>query len=255
MKKISSIFLLIIFLAACSGGGSSGTGTVSIQGSLKTTNGQPIASAQVNVAGEIEQVTTDSNGVFVLNVAAVEGVDGIIALEIESMGKTNTVNVQTDALASSNITINVEIKLDPNDKLIVVNQVDVEAKIVGACDLYFENLSTIRQSNEAPQGVNCILKVSIKGDGKPLSDVPFVLEYTGCSESREWKLLAAGETRSAPVPGDGQLGFEFFDNSEKCVYRIIAPYQLPGVASVITKIHTFTKQEYDKPRIVTAHVL
>lgn len=245
MKKISLIIFLIL-LNACSGGGSSGTGTVTIQGSLRTTDGQPVAAALVNVAGDDRQVQTDANGIFILDVSSEESQDGIIPLEIKSEGSTGTVDVQTDIEQTSNVTISVEIKLDPQDKLIVVNQVDVEAKIVGTCDLYFENLNTIRQSNKAPQGVNCALKVSIKGDGKPLSDVPFVLEYTGCSESREWHTLAAGETRSAPVPGDGQLQFNFYDDSEKCVYRVIAPYELPGVKPVITKIHTFTKQQYDK---------
>ena len=247
MRKIGTTILLLILSACSSGGGSSGTGTITIQGNLRTTSGEAISSAKVKITGYDENSITDSQGAFTLNVPSEEGEDGLIPLEVESEGKVSMVDLKTDSQAASNVTIRVEIHLDPSDQLLVVDQVDVEATIVGTCDLYFENGSTIRQSNKTPtKGINCTLKVSIFGDGKPLTDVPFVIEYTGCSETKAWHVLAAGETRSAPTPGVGQLEFKFLDDSQYCTYRVIAPFELKGVEPVITKIHTFTKQKYDQ---------
>lgn len=242
--KLIIIFLLF-FIISCAGGGSEGTGVVTIDGKVLALDSSPLPGSRVSVEGRNEIAITDGSGSFVLDVSQDDIVNNTVRLIVETDNVRKPVLISDVQGGAEDNSLNVQIKIDPSDQSIEVSNVTVKAKIVGLCDFYFENFSTIRQSNKVPDKLDCTLKVSIGGDGVPLSDVPFIMQYTGCSETREWTTLAAGETRSAPIAGVGQLEFPFADNDKTCVYRVLAPYGLNHVEPVEVKINTFSKQAYD----------
>lgn len=247
MFKLIIIFLFISFIG-CAGGGSEGTGVVTIDGKVLAFDSSPLPGSRVSVEGQNEVAVTDASGSFVLDVNQDEIVNNTVRLIVETDNVRKPVIISDVQVGEEDNSLSIQIKIDPSDQNIEVSNVTVKAKIVGLCDFYFENLSTIRQSNKVPDNLNCTLKVSIVGDGEPLSDVPFIIQYTGCSETRDWTTLAAGETRSAPIAGVGQLEFPFTDNNTTCVYRVLAPFGLMHVEPVEIKIHTFSKQAYDEQK-------
>lgn len=249
MKIFKFIILyLFFFFIGCAGGGSEGTGVVTIDGKVLALDSSPLPGSRVSVEGQNEVVVTDDSGSFTLDVQQEDIVNNTVKLIVETENVRKLVVISDVQGGVEDNSLTVQIKIDPSDQNIEVSNVTVKAKIVGLCDFYFENFSTIRQSNKVPDNLDCTLKVSISGDGEPLSDVPFIIQYTGCSETREWTTLAAGETRSAPIAGVGQLEFPFTDNNTTCVYRVLAPFGLSHVEPVEVKIHTFSKQAYDEQK-------
>lgn len=246
MKVISHIlFLFTVFgVLSCSGGGSAGTGTISIEGTLRTSLGEPIAQAIMSVPNMPFSTVTNSSGEFMLEVREDAINDSSLSLGIQFNDMMQEIVVPNVTTNPNGATVKLDIELDPDTNVIHATNITVTAQIVGECDYYFENTRPIRQGNEAPQGILCTLKVWISGDGKPLSHTPFALEYTGCSEKLTWTRIATRETRSGKNAGVGQLEFPFFDDQHRCVYRVIAPSS-GNVEPVITKIITFSKRMYD----------
>jgi hypothetical protein len=175
--KTALLFICLMTLSvfsACSGGGSAGTGTITIEGRLRTNLDQPLVGATVAIVGESVTAVSDQSGAFSLSADGFQDQVTDITLSIISQNETSTAilpNVSTDVA-----TISVTITVDRGSNVVVVENVEVRAKIVGLCDFYFENFRTIRQANATRPAIECTAKVWLKQDGRPLTDGPFVLQ-------------------------------------------------------------------------------
>lgn len=235
-----AIFLLL--LPAC-GGGSAGTGLggsgASIEGRILQ-QGTPISDATVTVIETGDSGTTNSNGNFSIPVS--ESLANY-TLEIKINNSTQTVPISSSSTGSI---INVEIDLhDIENKPappLSVKSLEVDGKIVGICDPYFENNRVIRQSNKAPQGIECTTKVNVTSEMKPLGGVRFAVQHRSCEAKSNWNTDAASETSVKFAPGIGQLQFKFFDDKKHCHYRILVPFETKGIKAIEIPIETFTSQ-------------
>ncbi len=240
-RKFSKNFIsvLVVGLLCSCGGGSAGTGTGTrtIEGTVSDSSGAAVVGAEVMLVDTGESTITDSNGEFSL---ATEAGSTAVQLEIKSGEVSSTVSVNN--VAAESLTVQVEITVDRDSKQILLDDLEMLAKIVGECDIYFENNRVIRQANKAPLGVECTAKVWIRSGGQPASSVPFAVQYRGCKHGQPLTTIAVGETRFSPEPGVGQVQFKFSDDEEHCVYRIVAPYGVEGQKPIVFEVDTFTKQ-------------
>ena len=233
--RIILIFSLVL-LSSC-GGGSIGTGTqTTYSGEVRDSVGNPVVNATIIILGTGESAKTDSAGKFVIES---ENTDSEIQIEIQSSLGNDQIIIKPDSNSGG---VQIDIKIDNNGNIINVKKLEVTAGIYGKCDRAFENNRIIRQSNKLAENTVCTAKVTIKGDGSPLDDIPFILEARGCAGIRPWKTESYGYTRES---GIGQLNFKFRTDAAHCEYRIIAPYKVKGLQEVTYEIHPFTKQEYD----------
>ena len=238
------LFLMIIFsltmFAGC-GGGSAGTGlgSSSIEGRILQ-QGQPVEGATVTVLETGDSAITDANGSFEIPVS--ESLENY-TLEIQYQNSTQQVPVSS---SSSDSIINVEIDVDDIENNppppLEVKEIQLAGKIVGICDQYFENKKVIRQSNSAPQGVECTAKVNITSESKAVGGVRFAVQHRNCDAKSKWNTDAVSETSVKYSPGTGQLQFKFFDDQTHCHYRIIAPFETEGIKTQSILIETFTAQ-------------
>lgn len=227
------IFILFISLIGC-GGGSVGTGTRVIEGSITDSFQNPVPLALVTLDQTGESSQTDENGQFAIDTSS------------KSENITLTVNSSNfEASVSLNKAqgerVGVDVTVDKNSGTAKVRNLSVTAKIVGKCDIAFENNAVIRQGNKLENGTECTLKVTISGNGVPVNDANFVLQHRECDETRPWRVSVEGKTSSL-TPGIGQVNFIFKDDKAHCDYRIIAPYNYPGLKNIIFPVNTFQKQ-------------
>ena len=241
-RVLFSILVCFFALTGC-GGGSAGTGTREFSGVLATRSNQPLAGALVTVVPTGDSALTGVDGSFSILTGPISG---DVSIFIEYSGIQTTVVVP--GISEGQSTVHVTVRLDPQTAQTSVSDLEVLAQIAGSCDIYFENMRTIRQANRAPQGVECLAKVWIKGDGRTIGGAPFIMQRRRCPQNSPWITAAKGETLHGTHSGVGILPFPFFDDSEHCVYRIVAPYDYQGWEEVIYEIHTFTKQAYDRAR-------
>jgi len=81
--------LLILILGAC-GGGTEGTGGVTISGKLQTANSQPVAGVSVTVEETGDSAVTDQNGDFVIQTDRIS--NATLAFEDDKLAARATVN-------------------------------------------------------------------------------------------------------------------------------------------------------------------
>ena len=237
--KFASIVLTIvlIFLTSCAGGGSEGTGTRMVTGLVITKSSAPVTQASVTILETGDSGTTDDAGKFSIQTSSISG---NLTLEIVKQDLTVTATVpDVEADATS---VNVSVTVDTDNASATVSDIHIWARIVGACDIYFENRDVIRQSNKVPtSGVNCTAKVFASGNGKRLQNIPVGMEVRACDESR-WRKIAEGRIGTGANAGVGQVNFKFLDNQRNCEYRIAAPYQVDGVEPLHIYLATLTLQ-------------
>ena len=229
-----------LVLPGC-GGGTEGTGTRPIDGTVSDISGNPISGVEVTELLTGSSDVTNAEGKFQVDTPEDQQV---VEIEVKSEDFQGVVTV--DASQDSTAGVSVNIKVDPKDKSLETSFVDVIAKIVGRCDVYFENNRIIRQANRTPQGIRCLARIEVRADGQTLGKVPFILQYRSCREDGQWTTLAQGTTFSGTHSGVGQLEFQYYDDPAHCVYRVLAPYEYKGATEVEHLIYTFTKQEYDR---------
>ncbi|NMC63593.1 MAG: hypothetical protein GYA55_10560 [SAR324 cluster bacterium] len=236
---VSAVFGL--FLEGC-GGGSSGTGSTRLfEGTVVTPDRYPISGATVTIADTGDTTTTDPNGRF--SVEAVTD-SGNVDLEIET-GELDT-SVTVPNLASDSSTVKVEVEIDPVTEKAEVEKFEVVSQIVGECGEYFNNGQIIFQRAPTPEKLRCTLRVTVNENGKAKGGVPFGLQYRKCAEEEEWITEGASKTLNGSKKGIGELNFDYVDDSEHCVYRIVTPFEMDGVEAVVQQINTLTKQAYDR---------
>lgn len=244
-RNLLRLFIILMcLLSGCAGGGSSGTGTggagLTVTGLVLDDASSPIAGLTITVAATGDSAQTDGNGEFSISTEALQG---DIQLLVEGPELSTAVIVPDVQEQSSAVAVDITVSGSGNS--IAVKNLDVRAKIVGACDIYFENHAIIRQANSAPQGIRCTAKVWVRGDGRELVNVPVEVRYRGC-DGGPWATLARELTLGAPHAGVAQLEFVFKDDEQHCVYGITAPLDVSGVRPVTVLVHTFTKQSRDR---------
>jgi hypothetical protein len=251
VKMLAALRLCMLFLCVavlpfcgCAGGGSEGTGVGqsyrSVEGRVIYSDGSPVAGAQITLLETGENATSNQAGSFEIHtLSAADSFE----LEIESAGQS--VRTRLESLGQNPQGIQVTIKFDPTQQVVPVEALEVSAKIVGQCDIFFENRRAIRQANPLPQGTRCTLKVVASSGGTPIGNIPYGVRYRGCKESDRSTEMAVGLTSAVFNPGVGQVQFPYFDDSEHCVYEVIVPYKVKDRKPIVYQILTFTKQSYD----------
>ena len=213
-----------------------------MEGKVQSIEQEPIVDAIVTVLETGDFGVTNALGLFTFPLS-----EELRAFTLQVETKLVSSSTTVDNLEPGPRVINLDIEVNEEQEQITVSDLDVLVKVVGTCDIYFENFRIIRQANQAPPGTICTAKVWINGDGKPLSRVPFSVQVRACQRGSEWRTLAAGETGSGGINvGIGQAQFPFEDSESNCVYRVIAPFDFQDLAQVVYRIHTFSKQAFDK---------
>jgi hypothetical protein len=234
----SLLLVIVLALMGC-GGGSAGTGTgpvVVVQGAVLDESGTPVEDVHVRVVETGNEDTTSSSGEFEIETVPDSG---NVTLEVSS--DTGVAYITID-IPEDGGTVSITLRIDPRLTQVDAESLEVGAAIVGRCDIYFENTRIIRQSNKVPGDLSCVAKASVTSDGRRLAGVPVVVQYRDCDELLPWTTVAAGSTLNTPNIGIAQLRFPFIDDETHCLYRIVAPFGVPGLPALERIIHTSTYQ-------------
>lgn len=231
----------ILSVSGCAGGGSEGTGVESeyrsVEGRIVTTEGSPLALAEVTILETGESSLSDASGDFTIQTSSTSD-----SFDLEIRKDDQSVRTTISSLSSDSQSVRVTIEFDPTVAVVPVETLEVSVKIVGECDPYFENNRTIRQANPVPTGTRCTAKIVTRSGGKPIGNISYGLRYGACPDTSRSVELAAGLTSVVFNPGVGQVTFPFFDDSQHCVYEILVPYKQSGSKPIVYRIVTFTKQ-------------
>jgi hypothetical protein len=236
--RLRLVLFLLGVLTAC-GGGSAGTGTgdeYRIQGEVVTTTGVPIEGATVTVVDTGDTDVTDAKGAFAIDF---ETDLPAVTLMVETVETSATTTI---SVASVDGTISLSIKINPFLDTIEVDQFQMNSKIVGTCDIYFENRRVIRQANPVPKGLTCVARVTTKAGSLPLAHVPVAIQFRSCNAKAPWNTVALGATMTGANLGVAQIEFPYFDDRAHCLYRIIAPFEDDRIPPVEKEIWTATYQ-------------
>ncbi len=248
MKKIIFIiFFCSPFFSSC-GGGSSGTGIgdtttarVNFSGILVSPSGEAIQSAEIALLNTDNNVQTNEAGAFELQ-TDFPGGDATFEITLPN-GKTGDVTLN-DVPANPNY-LDFSIVADTTTGVASLLKITLLAKITRECAPAFLNSKTIKQTSALPEGFICTIETEIKSDGIPINNLFFQLEHRGCDKNDPWKYLSTGKTGTSG-PGIGELQFNFQNNEDFCVYRIIGPIGLEGEIPLFTQLNTLAKKKYDQ---------
>lgn len=235
------VLSMIVALTSGCGGGSAGTGTgdtlVRIQGIVSDPSGAPVESALVTVVESGDSDTTDGVGAFSIEA---DVANQQITLEVSKQDRSALTTITAPGESG---TISIQVKFDDVREVVETQELSVQSSIVGRCDVYFENFSTIRQANPVEPGTSCVAKISISAGGNPVPHVPIAIQYKSCSKGSAWVTTELGATMSGGNIGIAQIPFDFYDDQKHCIYRIVTPFGDPKVDPIITEIVTLTAQK------------
>lgn len=241
---IALCFAAVSVLCGC-GGGSVGTGTgeglATFEGTVVSREGEPVPGVTVSIAENGEEVVTGEDGRFSLSIPT-ESLDEEVQLQLTS---TTIEQQDPNAIEADPTEEILAVVLDEASPPVVVRTVEVAVRIAGACADSFTNDRSIVQSLPIAEGAVCRLEVEVTDGGVPRSDLQFALEYRACENDSSWNPLLIGVTTSIDNPTVGSAEFPFIANHERCVYRVIAPFEAPELSPVIFEITTLFKQGFD----------
>jgi hypothetical protein len=242
-SKILTFFLVLatvgmLFTLEGCGGGSAGTGfdtqdrSLTIEGALLSSNNEPLSGVVVTVVETGSSTITDATGVFSLNIPPVTGNAELTFERGEESGGA------TVPLAKDATSVQIVVTLTPELTKVEENSYSMTSKIGGDCSSYFSDESPIKQISEVPPSTQCTAVVQVLNGDIPASGVPFAVQYRGCNENDPWITLALGETGSDENAGKGEVPFTFTNDTLRCVYRIVAPFNIDGATLVAKEIQT-----------------
>jgi len=245
MKRIWCFISLcaVFFLAGC-GGGTSGSGVKSYEGTVTTKEGLEMSGVSVTIESTGDSSTTDASGKFAIQSDAY-GPE--VPLLFESPVFQNRFVLRNVPVDSARITMDVTV--DTKTDTIEVNNIGLRAKFAGLCDYYFENREIIRQANQVPRGTRCSLNVEVLGDGERLSDIPVVLEVAACDPGSLWSQVKEVKTGNGPHAGSAEINFEFQDSNDFCRYRVRVDNGDRNARSPSYPIDTFSEQAYSRKKM------
>ena len=186
-----------------------------------------------------DSTVTDAQGFFSLDS---EDTKSSVDFAIDASDVHTVVNVATIDPSSTSISLNVKVDKVKNSAQVQI--VDVRAQIVGTCDPAFENNEVIRQANKIAKGTICTVRVKVFGDGHPLVGEKISLQRHSCaSDAAPWTTITEGNILA---DGFGMMDFHFYDDVNRCQYRVVAPYLNDTIPPTLLLIDTFTAQTLGK---------
>ena len=249
-SKVLTVFLVIatmsmIFSLEGCGGGSSGTGfttdvkMITIEGALLTDDNTPLTGVQVILEETGASTTSDSSGTFSLQTPPISG-DAELTFARDSRVSSKSIPV-TDEATSVQTVITMTPTLNPIEESSFV----MTSKIIEECASYFTDDTPIAQINEVPTATFCTSELTITTGGAPAEKTPLAVQYRACASDSPWITLAIAETGAqSNGAGKGQIAFPFIDDQQRCVYRIVAPFNIDGAALVAKEIHTLSYRNF-----------
>lgn len=232
--------LVLTSIISCSimacGGGSAGTGTTSYTGKLLTENNEPLSGATVTLVDSGETVITDSQGRF--SIESTAPAEAAVQIEVTSNDVTASVEVPTPE--SSDRKVGIRLELNEQESKLTVRSLEISVDFIGECAKAFDkSRSSFSQSKPLKDETECVLKVSAEERGQPVGGILAQLQRRSCSEeSTDWIDISSGKTAFSNTPGAVNLKFRFFNDSEHCQYRVVAPYRDKQRASLVFPIFT-----------------
>lgn len=242
IRTIESALLLSFALLICGcGGGSEGTGPLggsqrTVMGSVSQDNGAAVAKAVITDLASGNTTQTDQTGAFSILVSVEQGP---VTLQVDSGNTSRTVSIGDVSSEAPALQVNINLSADNASQQ--TDNISIWARVVGACDQFFENKEVIRQSNPVNGETSCTLKFFASGNGKRLERVPATIEVRACNQ-RRWRPIAFGQTGVGLEAGVGQIEFTFIDNQRNCEYRLGAPHEVAGTKELYVYIATATLQ-------------
>ena len=244
-SKFLTLFLVIatvgmlLTLEGC-GGGSAGTGfdpqgrNVTIEGALLTSQNEPLAGVIVTVVETGSSTVSDSSGLFSLNTPPTTGDAELTFERGEVTGET------TVALSQDSSSVQIVVVLTPELTTVTSSSYTMTSGINGACAEFFSDETPIRQLSPVPAGTECSAMVQILAGQDMAQKVPFAVQYRSCEDDAPWITIALGQTSEGEAAGSGNITFPYVDDTRRCVYRIVAPFNIDGATLVAKEIQTQT---------------
>lgn len=217
----------LVIIGCAQGGGTSGSGVV-VKGLVETTSGQPFQQALIELLETGESTQSDASGGFSLKTT--------MFLEQFTLHVTKdalNASVTIDTIPEEADAVSVRIVVDTQANTATATRIDfsdvqdfdLAAGVVGACDRFFENRGDrIRQGNPVKAGTSCLLKATVMGDGELQGGILVGIEHRACASGSPWRQVATAYTETGPHHGVAQIPFRFYDDVNSCFYRISAPY-------------------------------
>ncbi len=248
MSRLLLTLLLTVaslLLTSCAGGGSSGTGTgeiFTLVGQVVDTSGQPVQDATITLLETGDMVLSNKEGNFTIQLDMEVG--QVLTLEVV---RGDGMAIQIIQVPQEDSFLILSIKINPVLEEQTTETVTMRAKIVGTCDIFFENNEIIRQANAIAQGTECLAKVTFQtNDGFGLAHAPIAIQYRACESGAPWQTVALGATMTGVNLGVAQIPFSYFDDTEHCQYRIVVPFQSETISPLKQFISTFTEQRMNE---------
>lgn len=235
----------ILLIPLGCGGGTSGSGLQTISGNITSTLGAKLGGVQVTVENTGDTGVSNAKGQFEVTT---DSGDTQLDLLLESPKFISRYRVASQRNSRSSVAIQINTDTDEATGV----HLSLSVGVVGLCDYYFENTSSIqqsiRQSNRVPADTTCSLNVELLGDGQRLADFPVVLEYSRCEENSPWYEVAAVRTGVSEHAGSAEIDFVFQDSADFCRYRVRPIVDGTGFPMVSYPIDTFTEQGFFKTK-------
>lgn len=235
---------LFVIFPGC-GGGTDGTGLKSrtIQGQVDLTDSSPLAGAEITLIENGTMTITGENGEFSL---IPPGDFQILTFRIRKdlVDATATLANVPDSSEPVSVTITVNASENTAEARLIdltsIDQFEIRASIIGACDPYFDNeRDSINQRDEITNGTTCNLRAQVRGDGELTGGVKVAIQRRPCDGREPWVTTALGITSTRLREGTTIIPFRFFTTERGCRYRVIAPFSdRPDDRVASFKIHT-----------------
>lgn len=239
-----ALLIFILSMVGC-GGGSEGTGSANtLVGTVNLAERGPIEGAVITVAETGQTAVTDREGKFTIDTPT-----GISDVTLEVSASSIDGDVVVSNLPANPGTVSVEINVNPETNEVEATQVNARAGVIGACNPLFENNKTsIRQGVGVADGTECLVKVTLRANGRALRGVEVAIQFRACDEALPWNTQSIAVTNKDVHAGITQIPFTFYNSPEYCEYQIVAPFNNPRYQPVIFPILTFQKQAISPER-------
>lgn len=234
---IPAALIMVMALGGC-GGGTEGTGTRSYQGNIRSIDQQPLADVKVTIAETGDSSITDELGNFTV---LSEPTNNTVTFVLEAEDFSTSVAVTDIPDTSTRLTVNIEVNTETDTA--EISNFAVRAGIVGYCNPFFENGEVIRQANRVPDGTQCTVKVRVFGDGALAERIPVAVQTLACDPDAIWETVETGSTGFGIRAGVAQIAFKYYQDSQHCSYRVIAPFNYQHYLPVAYPFLTFSDQE------------
>lgn len=241
------ILILFTLVASIScGGGTYGTGTSTgerrFEGTVKSKDSEtPLPNARVTLLDTGETAVTDARGFFAIDSTRI---DSAVTFDLQVNDLHGTFSVEN--IADETRRVSVEVKFDPDTAATEALAFSARVWIIGDCDPYFDNGTTIEQLSPIETGTVCTVRLALYGAGQLRPDVPFAFQKRACGERAKWELVLEGVTGSGTNLGFAEFPFTFESAKRICEYRVVVPYRYKDYQELAYPIETLRQQNIEE---------